>query len=539
MALIIVIQVSWGQMVGERIDSAAIAGIKEEGLKRSQAMDIISYLTDVYGPRLTGSPEYKKAADWAKSKMLSWGLSNVHYENSAPVAKGWTLKKFSVHMTEPGTTPLTAYPKAWSPGTKGIVKGNVVHLEIKSEDDFEKYRGKLKGAFVLISDSRELKANFEPDGKRLEDSELLQLANADIPRGQQRRGGIPDSAALIRFMQSSRLNTKKLEFVQKEGALVTIEIAAKGDLGNIFVAAAAVPQSIETPFDRRINAFDADAPAIVPQVVMAPEHYNRLVRMVQKNIPVKLEMDFKVEFTKADSTFNIIAEIPGSDLKDEIVMIGAHFDSWHGGTGATDNATGSTVCMEAMRIIKTLGLQPRRTIRIGLWTGEEQGLHGSRTHVEKHFAKREASGGIMGMFGGGGSIQTKPGHEKFSVYFNNDNGTGKVRGVYMQGNEAVRSIFRAWLTPFADLGASTLTLANTSGTDHLSFDAVGLPGFQFIQDPVEYSPRTHHSIMDVFDRVQPDDLKQAATIMAAFAYSAAMRDEKLPRKPLTPPRPAQ
>lgn len=534
--LFLVLQLAVGQTGAEKIDTTAIALIKEAGMKQSQVMEIVSYLTDVYGPRLTGSPEFNKAADWAKKTMESWGLSNVHFEKSAPVTRGWTLKRFSFHMIEPGTTPLIAYPKAWTPGTKGTVKGNVVFLDAKTEADLEKYRGKLKGAFVLMSEPRELKANFEADGKRLEDAELLRLANADLPSGQQRRGGIPDSAALQRFMQSARFNTKKLEFVQKEGVAVTLEMASKGELGNIFVAAASVPQPIENPFDRRINAYDEKVPPIVPQIVMAPEHYNRLVRLIQKNMSVKVEMDLKVEFTKADSTFNIIAEIPGTDLKDEIVIIGAHFDSWHGGTGATDNATGTAVCMEAMRIIKSLDLKPRRTIRIGLWTGEEQGLHGSRTHVEKHFAEREASGS-MRMIGGGGAIKTKPGYEKFSVYFNNDNGTGKVRGIYMQGNEETRQIFRAWLAPFADLGASTVTPANTGGTDHLSYDMVGLPGFQFIQDPIEYSPRTHHSTMDVYDRVQQEDLKQAATIMAAFAYSASVRGGKFPRKAMPTPRP--
>ncbi len=532
----IAVQGSVGQTVVEKIDTAAIERIKSEGLNRSQVMALISTMTDVHGPRLTGSPEYKRAAEWAKKTMESWGLSNVHFEKSMPVARGWTLQRFAIHMTEPSTTPLIGFPKAWSPGTKGSVKGNVVYFDAKSESDLEKYKGKLKGAFVLMNEERELLAHFAPQGERLSDSELLRLANADLPTGPQRRGMFGDTAAVARFMQAARFTAKKMEFIINEGAAASLEIASKGDGGNIFVAGASVPQVGDTPFQQRVNAYDANAPKIIPQIVMAPEHYNRLVRMVKQNVKVRLEMDLGVAFTKADSCYNVIAEIPGTDLKEEIVMIGAHFDSWHGGTGATDNATGSAVCMEAMRIIKTLDLKPRRTIRIGLWTGEEQGLHGSRTHVAKHYAEREAAG--MAVFTGGGTVKTKPGHEKFSVYFNNDNGTGKVRGIYMQGNEATRPIFRAWLAPFTELGASTVTSSNTTGTDHLAFDAVGLPGFQFIQDPIEYSPRTHHSIMDVYDRVQPDDVKQAATIMAAFAYNAAMRDEMFPRKPLTPPRPA-
>jgi len=533
--VVVAVQFAVGQTVVEKIDTAAIVRIKEEGLNRSQVMELISYMTDVHGPRLTGSPEYKRAAEWAKKTMESWGISNVYFEKSTPVARGWTLQRFTMHMIEPTTTPLIGYPKAWSPGTKGAVKGNVVYLDAKTEADLDKYKGKLKGAFVLLNEERELLAHFAPEGQRLEDSELLRLANADLPTGVQRRGAFGDTAAIGRFMQAARVASKKLQFIMDEGAAASLEIASKGDGGNIFVSAASVPQPVDNPLQQRVNAYDANAPKIIPQVVMAPEHYNRLVRMVKKNVKVRLEMDMGVAFTKADSCFNVIAEIPGTDLKDEIVMVGAHYDSWHGGTGATDNATGSAVCMEAMRIITALDLKPRRTIRIGLWTGEEQGLLGSRTHVAKHYGEREAAG-IMALMGGGGTVKTKPGHEKFSVYFNNDNGTGKVRGIYMQGNEATRPIFRAWLAPFADLGATTVTSSNTTGTDHLAFDGVGLPGFQFIQDPIEYSSRTHHSTMDVYDRVQADDVKQAATIMAAFAYNAAMRDEMFPRKPLSPPR---
>jgi len=287
-------------------------------------------------------------------------------------------------------------------------------------------------------------------------------------------------------------------------------------------------------FSNRINSYDADAPQFIPQVTVAAEQYNRMLRTIQKGIHVKLEMRLDVEFTKVDSSFNIIAEIPGTDLKDEIVMIGGHFDTWHAGTGATDNGSGVSVCMEAIRILKTLGLQPRRTIRIGLWGGEEEGLLGSRAYVKQHYAERQGDLNYM-MGGGNGSLTTKPEFEKFDVYFNNDNGGGKVRGVHMQGNEAVRSIFRSWLTVYGDPSAQTLTIANTGGTDHLSFDGVGLPGFQYIQDMIDYGIRTHHTNMDVVERIVEDDLKQAATIMAVFAYNAAMRDSMFPRKPVQPP----
>jgi len=321
---------------------------------------------------------------------------------------------------------------------------------------------------------------------------------------------------------------KKLEFCQQEGASLVVENSS-GDDGTLFVQSATVPQPANTPFDKRINPYDESAPKVVTQIVLAAEHYNRIIRMLQKGSQVKLEVRLEAEFYDEQPGMNIVGEIPGSDLKDEVVMIGGHFDSWHGGTGATDNGTGSAVCIEAMRILKALDMKPRRTIRIALWGGEEEGLLGSKQYVMTHFGERDTAQGATY-----GNLKKKGDYDKLYVYFNNDNGTGKVRGVYMQGNEAVRPIFRAWLEPFADMNASTLTLENTGGTDHLSFDAIGLPGFQFIQDDIDYETRTHHSNMDVFDRVQEGDVKQAAIIMAAFAYDAAMRDGSFPKKPLPP-----
>lgn len=515
----------------EKVDSAAMAKIRDEGMNRSQIMETISYLTDVYGPRLAWSPEYNEAAAWAKKKMESWGFENVHFDNFGPIGRGWSLKKLSAHVISPRPYPLIAYAKAWSPSTKGTVRGDVVYLDVKEEADLEKYKGKLKGNIVLLSAPRDIEAHWEALAQRYTDAELLKMANAG-PQEPQGFGG----RNLGRFAQAMRLGALKYQFIQKEGAVAVFEIAGKGDGGTVFVQGATVPQSAETPFTDRVAAQSEAAAktSFAPQFVLTPEHYNRMVRQLAKGQKVKVELNLEVEFTKADSSFNIIAEIPGTDLKDEIVMVGGHFDSWHAGTGATDNATGSAVAMEAMRIIKATGLKPRRTIRIGLWGAEEQGLNGSRGYVAKHLGEREG-----GRFNPTGPIKTKAGHEKFSAYFNNDNGTGKVRGVYMQGNEAARPIFREWLKPFEDLGASTLTIDNTGGTDHLSFDAIGLPGFQFIQDPVEYSPRTHHSNMDVYDRVQEADVKQGAILMAAFAYNAAMRDGKFPRKPMPAPRPQQ
>ncbi len=528
LVLIVSAHMGVAQMMPEKVDTAVISKIIDEGMNRSQIMETLSFLTDVYGPRLTGSAEYREAAEWAKKRLESYGVKNAQLESWGPFGRGWILKRFYAHAVEPRSFPIIGYPKAWSPGTKGKVKANVVFLDAKSEADLNAYKGKVKGAIVLLNDLRHVEANVQPLAERLSDSALLEMANAQPP--SPRAGFMRDTAAVRRFMERGRLSTLKLEFCIKEGAAAVLEVPSKGDGGTLFVQGATVPQPADTPFDRRISAYDEKAPKNVPQVVLTPEHYNRLVRMIQKGQTVKMELDLEVEFTGVQDGINVIGEIPGTDLKDEIVMIGAHFDSWHGATGTTDNATGSAVCMEAMRILKTLNLPVRRTVKIGLWGGEEQGLIGSRMYVSKYFGERE--GGRMNPTG---PVKTKPDYEKFAAYFNHDNGTGKVRGVYMQGNEATRPIFRAWLAPFEKFAASTLTSQNTSGTDHLSFDAVGLPGFQFIQDPVEYDTRTHHSNMDTYERAQEPDLKQAAIIMAAFAYNAAMRDEKLPRKPMPTP----
>jgi Zn-dependent M28 family amino/carboxypeptidase len=332
-----------------------------------------------------------------------------------------------------------------------------------------------------------------------------------------------------------------------EGAAVAVDVSPRGTGGTIFVqsatAAPPIPKTIEEQRTLpRISVYDPKSESkIVPQITVAAEHYNRLIRMIQQGEKLKMTVDLAVEYQDADNMgYNTIAEIPGTDLKDEIVMLGGHMDSWHSATGATDNGAGVAVAMEAVRILQTLGLKPRRTIRIGLWTGEEQGLLGSRAYVGQHFGKLEGGpqfGGGGGGFGGGNAnatpakLTTMPEYEKFSGYFNLDNGTGKIRGIYLQGNRAVRELFASWLMPFRDMGASTITISNTGGTDHQSFDGIGLPGFQFIQDEIEYDTRTHHSNQDVFDRIQSDDMKQAATIMAAFVYNTAMRDEKLPRKP--------
>lgn len=527
------------QITPEKVDTATISRIKDEGFNHSRAMELMSYLTDVCGERLTWSPEYKAAADWTVSKLSEWKLQNIHLETWAPSGRGWSLKHFSAHMLEPKTIPLIGYPKAWSPGTDGTIKGKAVYLDVKADSDFARYKGKLKGAIVLISEIRDLPQNFKPFAERLQDEALLRLANADANATRRRGGWRGDTTMFRRYREDARLTSAKLEFCRKEKALAIVD-GARQDGGTLMVMSASVPQPADTGRPARVNAYDEKAPAILPQVTLAAEHYDRILRILRNGVPVKLEMEVEVEFTDdMQQGLNVIGEIPGTDLKDEVVMVGAHLDSWHAGTGACDNGSGVITAMETMRILKTLDLKPRRTIRIGLWGGEEQGLYGSRAYVAQHLGER-AGGATYGPPGSGqssqGELTRKEGYEKFDAYFNDDNGTGRFRGIYLQGNEAVRPIFRAWLAPFQDSGASTISLSNTGGTDHLSFDAIGLPGFQFIQDPVEYG-RTYHSNMDVYERVSAEDMKQDAVMMASFAYTAAMRDEKLPHKPSPPARP--
>lgn len=509
----------------EKVDLEMMKKIRAEGMERSKVMDTLSWLTDVVGYRLTGSPNMKAANEWTKNKLAEWGLQNAHLE-PFQFGRGWSFDNVTASVIAPTPFPIVAYPEAWTPGTNGTVTGEAVTVDIRSEADFDKYKGKLKGKFVLSGAARDLKAWDKPMSERMTDEDLLKMANDEPQGGAGGRQYTPEQIEARRRMMAlgPRINT----FLKEEGAAAMIKTSRIGDGGTVFVQGG--------------GSRDKNAPAGLPSVVIATEHYNRILRILEKGVPVKMELNVQARFHDEDmNAYNTIAEIPGTDLKDEIVMLGGHLDSWHGGTGATDNAAGVSVAMEAVRILQALGVKPRRTIRIGLWGGEEQGLLGSRAYVAQHFGSRQAARGqneFAAMVSPGGQLATKPDYDKFSAYFNLDNGTGKVRGVYLQGNEAVRTIFRAWLAPFRDLGASTLTISNTGGTDHLAYDAIGLPGFQFIQDPVEYDTRTHHSNMDVYDRIQSDDMKQASVIMAAFVYNAAMRDGKLPRKPMPAPQQA-
>jgi carboxypeptidase Q len=530
-----------------------IARIRDEGMNRSQVMQTLNYLTNVIGPRLTGSPGMQRANEWTRDTLTKWGLTGAHLESWGPFGRGWQLRHFSAEMVEPLALPLNAYPKAWSPSTSGVVTAEVVYVDAKDLQGLQKFKGLLRGKIVLNGAARDLQAHFDPDATRRTEKQLLELANAPDPSTRPARSPVsPEQRAAALF------SSQKYNFFQDEGAALVVD-PSRGDDGTIFVQQATVPQPVpaderarlailnrDPDAPRQIRAWDKDAPAFAPQVVLSSEQYNRLARMLEAGERVRASFNLDAQFLERDlMAYNTVAEIPGTDLKDEVVMLGGHMDSWHGATGATDNAAGVAVAMEAVRIIKALGLQPRRTIRIALWSGEEQGLLGSSAYVEQHFGKLETPprpappGASEGQPAAAtptptpqsARLTTKPEYEKFSAYFNLDNGTGRVRGVYMQGNEAVRSLFRQWLTPFYDTGAQTLTLANTGSTDHISFDRIGLPGFQFIQDEVDYNTRTHHSTQDTFERIQADDVKQAATIMAAFVYQTAMLDSKLPRKP--------
>jgi len=514
----------------------AIERIKDEGLNRSQVMQTLSYLSDVIGPRLTASPGMKRSNEWTRDQLTKFGLQNAHLEAWGPFGRGWTLKRFSAQVSEPLNIPLIAYPKAWSPAIAGTLNAPIVYVDAKNEAELLQFKGKLKGAVVLTAAVREVKPHFEPLGTRLNEKDLLELADAPVPVPGGGRRFTPE------FRAAQVFSMQKYLFFRDEGAAVLVDPSRGGDGGTIFVQSATVAQPVTVDSfgptaPRLIQSYDKNATRVTPQIVLAIEQYNRIVRMIQAGEKPKMSVELNVEWQDVEPMgYNTIAEIPGTDLKDEIVMLGGHLDSWHAGTGATDNGAGVAVAMEAARIIQALGLKPRRTIRVALWTGEEQGLLGSKAYVTEHFGQvptplPSPTPAPDTIAAPAALLIEKADYDQLDVYFNLDNGTGKIRGVYLQGNEAVRPLFRQWLMPFRDLGAATLSIANTGGTDHLSFDSVGLPGFQFIQDEIEYDSRTHHSNQDVFDRVQGDDMKQAATIMAAFIYNAAMRDEKLPRKP--------
>ena len=502
----------------ETLDHAAIARIRAEGLTRSQVMDHIGWLSDVYGPRLTGSPAIMQASEWTIRKFAEWGLSNPHRE-TWPFGKGWSLVRFSAHMIEPQVQPLIGFPASWTPGTPGTITADVVRVQIDSDADFERYRGTLAGKIVLTQPARAVSMLDGPVVLRMTDEDFREAATIPEPPpsapGQRGRGrGRGAASALLARIQ---------HFYKQEGVVALFNRGSNASLVSGGSGLSWQTQTTDggTVFPTGSGSRGADAGTGLPTVTLAVEHYNRMVRVLEKGLPVKVELNIQAAFhdETTPNGFNIVADLPGADprLKDEVVLLGAHFDSVAAATGATDNAAGCAAMMEAMRILKAVGAAPRRTIRIALWGGEEQGLLGSRAYVRQHLADVDTK-------------QVKPAHAKLSVYFNSDNGTGRIRGVWLQENLAARPIFEQWIAPLRDLGVVSISPRSVSSTDHVSFDAAGIPAFQFMVDRLEYNSRTHHSNMDVFDRVQRDDMVQQATVIAVFAYNAAMREQGMPRK---------
>ena len=514
----------------ERVDLDAVHKIRAEAMQNSKVMEHLFYLTDVNGPRLTNSPGFFAAADWVVKQLKEWGIE-AHQEKWGPYGRGWTYTHFSAHLIEPQYAPLIGFPLAFTPGTNGTVTAEAMLVNLANDADLDRNRGKLKGKVVLLGAGRDLQMITQAPGRRYSDSDLAAIAlAADAPQigprppgsdalaanggGNGGRGGRGGGNGPQNPQQQRQFQNRLNQFLHDEAPAVVVRIGnGRSDGGTVFGQAG--------------GSRDPKDAVPSPMAILTPEHYNRVARLLDHKIPVKMEFNIQAKFIDdTTDSVNVIGEIPGGAKKDELVMIGAHLDSWQGGTGATDNAAGSAVMIEVLRILKTLNLPLDRTVRMGLWSGEEEGILGSRAYVAEHFAARE-------------DMKLKPEHARLSGYFNVDNGSGKIRGVYLQGNDMMRPVFESWFKPFQDLGAGTISVRNTGGTDHLSFDAVGLPGFQFIQEPLEYDSRTHHSNMDVYDRVQKADMEQMAAVVASFVYNAANRDRMLPRKPLPKPQPAQ
>lgn len=520
----------------ERVDAEAIAKIREQGLKQSKVMDHLFQMTDVHGPRLTGSPGFESAGDWAVETLKSWGLQNARKERW-PYGTGWSLTAFHATMRAPQTMPIIGYPRAWTAGTKGTVMADVVRPEITSAQDAANWKGKLRGKIVLTQPAREVRMLEGRIVLRMNDKDIEEALAPPATAPAGRAGGAGAAGAAVAGAAgragaaggraggagggAPAFNVN--QFYADEGVVALFDRGSNTDMsaGGSDLSWQTQRTDGGTVFVSSATGGGRNAPPNtgVPQVTLAVEHYNRMVRLLAANVPVSVELNVDVKFhpetPDRPNGFNIIAEMPGTDLANEIVLIGGHFDSWHGATGATDNATGCAAMMEVLRILKDAGLKPRRTIRIALWGGEEQGLLGSRVYADQYLGSADAP---------------KPGHATHSAYFNLDNGTGKIRGIWMQSNPHVAPIFRSWIAPLKDLGVEILGPRSVSSTDHTNIDRTGVPGFQFVQERLEYNSRTHHSNMDVYDRVQVEDLKQTATVAAVFVYQTAMRDQKLPRK---------
>jgi len=505
----------------EQVDLDMVGKIRQEAFHRSQVMDTFSHLTENIGPRLTNSPAMAEANVWTRGKFNEWGLANVHDEAFEDFGRGWEFTSSSVEMLGDRVQPLHALPKAWTPGTNGPVEGELIKVDIKKLADLEQYKGKLRGKILLLGDAREYKRGTVADSHRHDATSLEGLQEFTIPKAADK-----DRAKRIKeFNERQELARATNAFFAEEGALASISISG-WDNGIIRVAGG--------------GSRKAGEPVGIPELAMISEHFNPLARALEHKQNVRLRVNVAARFTDDSDQpgYNTLAEIRGSSKADEIVMLGAHMDSWHSGTGAADNAAGVAVMMEAMRILKAVGAKPKRTIRVALWSGEEQGLIGSQAYVAKHFAHypepTDAAQKALpaSLRDPTGPLRKLRDYDKFSVYFNMDNGSGRFRGIYAQENMAAMPIFEAWLKPFNDVGATTVATRNTGSTDHISYDRVGLPGFQFIQDRLDYFSNVHHSHLDTWDHAEAEDLKQAAAIVASFVYNAAMRDERFPRKPL-------
>ena len=462
----------------EPVDSAMNARIREEGLKRSKVFETFTHFTEVIGPRLTGTPAHKTAAEYARDKLKGWGLQNARLE-PWEFGRGWTLEKQTIEMIEPRYMPLIGYAEAWSSSTAGEIVGTPLMLGGKSAAELEPLRSKIKGAIVL---SQPLQTVFE-DKDRAQPT----TAPGEVTIGQPRHPVDP----------TTRANTQALTQMLRQEAPGVVLRTSMGMHGTMFVLG-------------RDNGANA-----LPSIVLAAEHYNLIARMMQLGVPVKLRVNLQTKFYEQDkNSYNVLAELPGTDpsLKDEVVMLGAHLDSWHSATGASDNADGAAVAMEALRILKSIGAQPKRTIRVAIWSGEEEGLLGSSKYVERYLKGDDK----------------KAEREKMSLYLNIDPGTGPIYGFYMENNEAAKAIFDAWLEPFRDLGMRRNVLPGIGATDHLSFTRVGIPGFNVVQEYSDYDVRMHHTNVDTFERVREADLEQNAIVLASFLYHAAMRKEKIP-----------
>ena len=525
----------------ERVDLGIVDRVKAEAFEHSKVMETLRNLTDVRGPRLTGSPGFEDAARWAIGELNGYGLEKVHLEKWGPFGRAWSLEQSSLELIEPRYSQLTAVPLAWSASSNGPVTGELVLAPLrgsfrdgpkKYQEAMQAYRarwaGKLRGKIVLLSEPKVPAPQSNPLFRRYSAAELADMANAPAPAGKLAARRLDelewpeDPAEMGKFFSSlPNMLMEQLYDLYGQAAAERGEFFAREGVAGVLLEDERAHEGML--FGEAAGAFKAASTPAPPTFVVTAEQYNRIARLVDKKTPARVRLSLKATMSDRDvDGLNIIGEIPGGDRKDEIVMVGAHFDSWHSGTGATDNGAGSAVMIEVMRILKALNLKLDRTVRIGLWGGEEQGLFGSRAYVKEHFADSK-------------TMQVASEHGKLSGYFNLDNGGGKIRGVYLQGHEAMRPIFESWLAPFRDMGVTTVSIRNTGGTDHLSFAAVGLPGFQFIQDPLDYSTVTHHSDMDTWDHAVPEDLMQASAVIATLVYQTATRQEMLPRRELPKP----